>query len=72
MTALLIPGVASGGGFGSDAERPALTRLRLPVPGEEPSSDGKDVTQVISRKRKKPQAKNQQKINKTGTTVVRN
>lgn len=65
MTAQLIPDTASGGGFGWDAQpclSPTLTWLRLTVPGKESSSDGKNVTQVISGKKKenKKTAKYQQ------------
>lgn len=74
MTAQLIPDTATGGGCGWDAQpclSPTLTWLRLTVPGKESSSDGKNVTQVISGEKKK-KTKKQQNTNKTGTTFVIN
>lgn len=66
MTAQLIPDTATGGGFGWDAQpclSPTLAWLRLTVPGKESSSDGKNVTQVISGTNKKKKTKHQQNRN---------
>lgn len=68
MTAQLIPDTAIGEGFGWDAQpclSPTLTWLRLTVPGKESSSEWKNVTQVISVKKKenKKTAKYQQNRN---------